>query len=216
MRTDDELRNDVEAELRWEPSINGEAITVRVESGVVTLAGEVDSYAQQFAAERATERVAGVRAIAEDLTVRVPRREQRTDSAIAFAVANALRWDVEVPDERVVARVEEGWVTLTGSVDWYYQKAAAERAVRYLTGVTGVTNLVMVAPSVSVAQVKAQIEAALRRNAELDAQRIVVETHEGTVLLRGTVRSWTEKRDVERAAWSAPGVHDVKDELVVG
>lgn len=215
MRTDTELQKDVLAELRWEPALREEEVGVAVKDGVVTLTGYVDTYAQKFLAERAAERVTGVRAIAEELHVRLPKGLHRTDTDIAHAVANALRWDTEVPDEKLTAKVENGWVTLNGTVDWYYQKAAAERGVRYLTGVIGVTNRIDVKPAISAADVKQKIEAALERSAELDAKKITVETSDGTVTLKGYVRSWAEKQDAERAAWGAPGVRNVKDELVI-
>jgi osmotically-inducible protein OsmY len=216
MLTDMQLQQNVMAELRWEPSVKASEIGVAVKGGVVTLTGKADTYAQKFAAERAVERVAGVRAIADDLSVTLLGVYERTDSDIARAAANALTWDVEVPDG-VTAIVSNGWVTLAGKAQWYFQKAAAERSVRYLAGVTGVTNTIAVEQPVPVkaGDVKANIEAAFVRNVELDAKKIKVTTHEDTVTLTGTVRSWAERTDATHAAWNAPGVRYVKDELLV-
>lgn len=215
MKTDLQLQQDVQDEIRWEPSIGDAEIGVAVKDGVATLSGYVRTFAQKFAAERAAERVSGVRAIAEDIQVRLPGALTRTDTEIAHAAANALRWDIEVPDDRLKARVEDGWVTLEGSVDWYFQKAAAERAVRFLTGVKGIANMISVKPKASAFEVKAKIESAFKRSAELDAQKINVETADGRVTLRGTVRSWTERQEAERAAWNAPGVREVNDQLTL-
>jgi osmotically-inducible protein OsmY len=215
MKTDKQLQQDVAEELRWDPSINEKEIGVAAKDGVVTLSGTVDSYADKYAAERAAKRVRGVRALAEDLTVRVPGDRSRTDTEIAHALVNALAWDVVVPKDRITATVESGWVTLRGGVDWQYQRAAAERAVRYLTGVKGVSNLITVTPKVTAQDVKLRIESALKRNAELDAGRITVDMKDNTVTLTGTVRSWIERRDAERAAWAAPGVTVVDDRLVI-
>jgi osmotically-inducible protein OsmY len=216
MLTDSQLQQNTMAELRWEPSVQAADIGVTVNLGVVTLTGKLGSYAQKFAAERAVERVAGVRAIADDLTVALAGDYERTDSDVARAAAMALAWDVEVPDEVKVV-VTNGRVTLEGKVEWYFQKAAAERTVRYLSGVTGVTNLIEINPPARVraADVKATIEAALARSVELDAKGISVSTRDDTVTLAGTVRSWAERDDATRAAWNAPGVRFVKDELVV-
>lgn len=216
MKTDLRLQQDVQDELRWEPSIKDAEIGVAVKDGVVTLSGYVNTYAQKFAAERAAERVSGIRALAEDLAVKLPGSFARSDTEIAHAAVTGLRWDIEVPDDQIKVLVENGWITLEGSVDWYFQKAAAERAVRYLTGVKGLTNMINVKPKVSATEVKTKIESALRRSAAVDAAKIRVETMDGTVTLRGTVRTWTERQDAERAAWAAPGVTLVKDELVVG
>lgn len=215
MKSDMQLQTDVLAELRWDPSIASTEIGVAAKDGVVTLTGAVDSYARKFSAERATERVTGVKAIAEELQVKLPRTLERTDTDIAHAALSAMKWDIEVPDEKLTMKVEKGWLTLEGKVDWYFQKAAAERAVRFLTGVRGVTNLVSVQPAVSATAVKTDIEAALKRSAELDSNKIFVETLGDTVVLKGTVRSWAERQDAERAAWQAPGVRQVDDKLVV-
>lgn len=215
MKSDTQLHKDIVEELRWDPRVKEAEVAVSAKDGVVTLTGSVETYAQKYAAERAVERVAGVRAIADDLRVRIPGSFQRTDTDIAHSAINALRWDIEVPDDKITVKVDEGWVTLKGEVGWQYQKGAAERAVRYLSGVKGLSNLIDVKPMVSPVEVKSKIEAALKRNAELDAKRITVETMDDKVILKGSVRSWAERTDAERAAWAAPGVKEVDDRLVV-
>ena len=217
MKTDTQLRKDMQDELKWEPSIREAEIGVAVKDGVVTLSGRVDSFAEKYAAQRAAERVSGVRAIADDLEVKLPGSYQRTDTEIAHAAINAMRWDIQVPDEKIKVKVSDGWVTLEGTVEWRYQKDAAERSVRYLTGVRGVSNLIVMKPkSVSTFEVSSKIKDAIRRNAEMDAEHIVVEAHDGRVTLRGKVRSWAERRDAELAAWAAPGVVDVDDKIAIG
>lgn len=214
-RMDEALRRDVVAELRWDPAIRDEEIAIAVKDGVVTLGGTVQSYAQKRAAEVAVERISGVRAVAEALEVKLSSSWGRSDTEIAHAAANALQWDVEVPDT-VKAKVENGWITLEGAVDWRYERDAAERAVRNLTGVQGVSNVLAIKPRASGYDVSQRIKEALRRRAELDAEKIKVEAADGVVTLRGTVRSWTERTEAESAAWAAEGVTKVKDELMVG
>jgi osmotically-inducible protein OsmY len=215
MKTDTQIHRDVVDELRWEPKINEAEIGVAVKGGVVTLTGKVDTYSQKYAAERVVERVSGVRAIADDLHVRIAGDAQRTDTEIAHAALDALKWNSEVPAEKLTVKVENGFIVLEGKADWYYQKAAAERAVRYLVGVKGVIDRIIIAPKASTTEVKSKIESALKRSAELDAKRITVDASDGRVTLRGTVRSWAERKDAEYAAWSAPGVKEVDDELIV-
>lgn len=213
-KTDVQLQRDVIDELRWDPSVGANEIGVAVKSGVVTLSGQVDSYARMYAASRAAERVAGVKAVAEDLVVSLPAGSKRSDTDLAHAVVSTLQWNVQVPDD-IKARVDNAWVWLEGTVEWRYQSRIAENAVRNLTGVRGVTNLIDVKPRAVVADVKNRIEGALKRHAELDSKQIQVEALDGRVTLKGKVRSWAERQDAEFAAWSAPGVSKVLDELVV-
>ena len=215
MKSDSQLHKDIVDELRWDPRVKEAEIAVSAKDGVVTLTGSVDTYAQKYAAERVVERATGVRAIADDLQVRLQNSLLRSDTDIAHAAVNALRWDTEVPDEKITVKVNDGWVSLKGEVEWNYQKTAAERDTRYLAGVKGISNMITVKPRVSADAVKSKIEAALKRSAELDAKHITVEALGGKVTLTGTVRSWTERSDAERAAWAAPGVAEVEDRLAV-
>jgi osmotically-inducible protein OsmY len=216
MKTDLRLQRDVLDELKFEPSIREAEIGIAVKDGVVTLTGFVDSYAEKFSAERTAERVAGVKAVADEIKVKLPGSYQRSDTDIAHAVVNALQWDIQVPDDRIKAAVDGGWIDLEGQVEWQYQKWAAEGAVRNLTGVKGVTNLISVKPKkVSTYEVGLKIKDSLRRHAELDADRITIEAKDGRVTLRGTVSSFAERQDAERAAWQAPGVTKVDDMIAV-
>ncbi|HYR44519.1 MAG TPA: BON domain-containing protein [Terriglobia bacterium] len=210
------LKRSVESELNWESAIkSAAAIGVRVKDGVVTLTGPVESYSEKLAAERAALRVAGVKAVANDLEVRLPSSSERTDEDIAKAAANALDWTSGIPRDKIKVVVDKGWITLKGAVDWRYQRTTAEDAVRYLWGVKGVINLIEVQPSASKTVVKDKIEEALKRDAELDAQRIKVETSGSKVILKGTVHSWFERQEAERVAWDAPGVTKVENEIAV-
>jgi osmotically-inducible protein OsmY len=214
MRLDSSLQADVMDELKWEPSLRASEIGVAVKDGVVTLSGYVDNYAMKLAAEKAVKRVKGVRVVAQEITVK-SGADRTTDEDIAHAIVNAFKWHSEIPEDTVKVRVQQGWVTLEGEVNWYYQKQAAERAVQFLMGVKGVNNFIAVKPKVAASDVKDKIVEALKRNAALEGQQIRVETIGNKVILRGQVHSWTERNEAEHAAWAAPGVMAVEDDLVV-
>jgi osmotically-inducible protein OsmY len=215
IRTDEQIQKDVLAELKWDARVQPNEVGVAVKDGVVTLTGWVDSYTKKWAAEEAAHRVHGVKAVANDIEVRLPSSAERTDADIAAAATRALEWDTLVPVDKIDITVSKGWITLRGEVEWQYQKEDAERVVRRLTGVKGVTNLITVKPRVSPTEIKKRIEQALVRSAETDAQRITVEVEGGKVILRGTVRAWAEKQEAERVAWLAPGVTSVDNRITI-
>ena len=215
IRTDEEIQADVLEELKWDTRVQPNEIGVMVKDGVVTLTGWVDSYMKKMAAEEAAHRVRGVKAVANDIEVRLPGSAERTDADLAKAVLNALKWEANIPAGKLDVTVSQGWVTLKGEVEFGFQKRDAERAVQRLSGVKGVTNLITVKPRLSPTDLKQQIERALVRNAETDARQITVEVQGGKVILRGTVRSYAEKQAAEDTAWSAPGVSEVDNRIMI-
>ena len=215
MKTDAELQQDVMNELKWEPTIKAAGIGVGVKDGVVTLSGYVDSYVKKWAAERAAARVSGVRAVAEGIQVRLPSSLKRSDEDLAAAVANVLEWNILVPHDHVKVQVQDGLVTLSGEVDWWYQKNAAEEAVRCLMGVVLFNNEIRVKPPVKPLDVRDEIESAFRRNALLDSRRVTVETRGSSVILSGRVRNWAERAEAQWTAWAAPGVSEVENNIVI-
>lgn len=215
MKTDAQLQQDVIAELEWEPSVNAAQIGVEVKEGIVTLAGHVNSYAGKWNAERAAQRVSGVKALAIEMDVKLAGSSKRNDTDIARSAENVLEWMTSLPEDSVKVMVEGGWITLSGEVDWQFQKQAAADAVRDLMGVTGVSDQIAIKPRVSASIVKSDIEAALKRRAKSDAQKIFVEVEGGDVTLTGTVHSWSERDLARHSAWGAPGVHNVVDNITV-
>jgi osmotically-inducible protein OsmY len=215
MRSDIDIKRDVEAELRWNPDIDATDIAVSVKDGVVTLSGFVRSYAQKFEAEQTAKRVNGVRAVANDIEVRLPIFNQRPDPEIARDAVEEIQKNLPYASDHIGVVVRDGWVTLEGSVEWNYQRERAAQVVRRVRGVKGVTNLIELQPRVPPVEVKHKIEQAFRRSAELDANRITVETEGGVVTLRGTVRSWAERQEAERVAWATPGVVRVDNLITI-
>jgi osmotically-inducible protein OsmY len=215
MKSDSEIERDVRDELKWDPNLDASDIAVSVKDGVVTLAGFTHSYADRLEAESAAKRVAGAKAVANDIEVRLPSIDQRPDPDIARDAVAALKQELPISHEKITAVVKDGWITLEGAVEWQYQKTAAENAVRKIKGVKGVTNVITVKPSLEPTEIKRKIMDAFKRNAEVDADHISVEANGGEVVLKGTVRSWIEREEAERVAWSAPGVTRVDDRIVV-
>lgn len=213
--TDRDLQQNIQNALDWEPSVESSAIGVSVDNGIVTLRGDVPSFAEKEAAEHVALHVFGVRAVANDLNVQIPGAAERTDSDIAEAAVNALRWHSSVPEKNLSVVVRKGWITLGGTADWQFQKDAAARVVRDLTGVRGVTNTITIHPRVKAGDVQAKIEAAFRRSAEIDSRRVNVAVQDSKITLSGNVRSWAEREEAEKAAWAAPGVVQVDDRLAV-
>ena len=216
MKTDKQLQGDVLDELQYEPSVDASKIGVTAHNGIITLSGTLASFAEQYGTTHAAERVAGVRAVANETKVELPSMHQRDDADIAQEVLNALKWHVWIPQDTIKVKVEQGWVTLEGTVDSKFQKTSADDAVRYLTGVKGLVNRITVKqPAINSSEVKTKIESALRRATELEVTRIKVEVKGNKVVLGGNVRSCAERSDAERAAWASPGVSQVEDNLII-
>jgi osmotically-inducible protein OsmY len=216
-RTDEQIQSDVLEELKWDSRVQPNEVGVTAKDGIVSLTGWVDSYSKKWAAERAAHRVRGVRAVVNDLEVRLPISAERNDPDVAGAARRALEWDAFVPTQKLDVTVSNGWVSLQGEVEWQYQKRAAERAVRRLSGVRGVTNLITVQPRYrpSPDDLRRRVSDALIRSAETDAQRLEIDVDNDRVILLGTVRAWAEKNEAERIAWSAPGVTAVDNRIMV-
>ena len=215
MRSDSEIERDVREEPKWDPDLDASDIAVSVKKGVVTLAGFVKSFTGKYEAEAAAKRVAGVTAVANDIEVRMPSVDERPDPEIARDAVAAIKSQLPVSSEHIKIVVKNGWVTLEGQVEWQYQRQTAENAVRRIKGVKGVSNVIQLKPRAQPDEIKRKIQEAFKRSAEVDANRIMVETNGGEVILKGTVRSWIEREEAERVAWSAPGVTKVVDQIIV-
>lgn len=215
MKTDVEIQKDVMDELKWELLQNANEIGVAVKNGIVTLSGTVDSYYKKLQAERAAKKVMGVKAVAQEIAVQLIERGKRTDAEIASAVINALAWHSSIPEEKIKVKVEKGWVTLEGEVEWDFQRNYSRTAVENLQGVVGISNNIRIAPKLKSADIKNKIFAAFHRSATLDSDSINISTEGGKVVLTGKVRSFVEKKDAEKAAYLAPGVTEVENKLVI-
>ena len=215
MSHDSDLQMNVLEELKWEPSVDPNRIGISIKNGIVALTGVVSSFTEKLAAEEAAKRVSGVRAVVNEIEVELPDDVTRSDEDIAAAAIAALNANVLVPPDAIKVTVSKGWVKLEGEVEWQFEKEAAEKAVRYLPGELGVSDLIKVKPRVSPAEIKFKIEGALERSAEVDAQRVRVEVAGGKVTLNGIVSSWAERAEAERAAWAAPGIHTVENRITV-
>ena len=215
MKSDIQIQKDVMDELKWEPYLNASEIGVAVKNGVVTLSGQVDFYSKKLLAEKVAKRVAGVKAIAEDIQVGISPSYRKTDAEIADAVINALKWHTAVQEEKIKIKVENGIVRLEGEVEWDYQRINAKTAIENLAGVQSVINLITVKPKIKASEIQQKINAAFIRSATIDAEKINVEVSGGKVILRGKVRSFAEKEDAERAAWAAPGVISLESNLAI-
>lgn len=215
MKSDSEIERDVREELQWDPDLNAEDIAVNVKDGVVTLAGFARSYTDRLEAEAAAKRVAGVHAIANDIEVRLPAIDQRPDPDIARDAVAALKSQLPISHDKIKVIVKDGWITLEGVAEWQYQKTTAENAVRKIKGVKGVTDVIRLQPALQPTDIQRKIQEAFKRSAEIDANRITVEAKGSEVILKGSVRSWIEREEAERVAWSALGVTHVEDQIVV-
>lgn len=215
MKSDMKIQEDVQAELRWEPYLQSTEIGVAVKNGIVTLSGKVDAYSKKVAAERAAKRVSGVKAVAEEIEVGLPTPSKRTDTELAEAILNALRWHTAVQEDKIKISVEDGHVKLEGQVDWEYQRNNAKNAIEYLMGVKSVNNLITVKRLVSPADIQQKIQSAFQRSATVDASHVTAEVTDGKVMLKGYVRSWAEKQDAISAAWKGLGVTKVEDKLEI-
>jgi osmotically-inducible protein OsmY len=215
MKSDSEIERDVKDELSWNPDLDATDIAVSVKEGVVTLMGFVKSYSDKYEAEAAAKRVSGVVAVANDIEVRMPSLDERPDPEIARDAVAAIKSQLPISSEKIKVIVKNGWITLEGQVEWQYQRSTAENAVRRIKGVKGVSNIIQLQPHAEPSEIKRKIQEAFRRNAEVDSNRIFVEADGSVVTLKGIVRSWIEREEAERAAWAAPGVTSVVDQIVV-
>jgi osmotically-inducible protein OsmY len=215
MKTDTEIQKNVMDELKWDPILNASEIGVAVKNGIVTLSGTIDSYFKKDEAENAAKRVNGVRAVASDIDVTSPSNSSKTDTEIARVIADTLKYNSAVNEDKIKIKVDNGWVTMEGTVDWEYQKEAVRTAIKNISGVKGMANLIRITPVVTAKDIQQKIAAAFQRHANLDSERILVDVNQNKVTLSGKVRSWIEKNDAENAAWRAPGITSIENRIIV-